>query len=731
MRTLAWRPSQLLLSLFFITTAGCGGDGTGADTPLRITPGAARPYAVVQVEGLPAEYAASAELEITVGGQRSVLVYDAGQKAHHFAVPALAPGRVKVEIPAVRAGEPALSGSLDVQAPEYRGGTPDAAVQEMGLVLDSLQVSAAFAMRALSPTADSALYGRLETSLELAEDLQTAVKSLSPSARATVAAIYTEHAAELDSLTEMIARGAAQLDSLPPTGATVRMPYASAPVAADVLVRRCQARMELIRGMARMEERLKNIALLVNVTLLIVAPEAFPVVALLTAKLLMAFDIAVMMNNLIPDLFEEKGLRLQVNPARIKHDGGTGDMSAVVRRRASGEVLSAGAGIVGGLVAPFEAYQRLTELRELTRLDFVAQGLKAIGKDEFVDHLLELMDHAVAEYVGRAVGGETPVSFNGIQFTQGLSGRWEFTGTAGSFSRGLRTVGQVQGVETVQLAASLGSGEGCVAQTAGATPTVGLNGFEIASSASLKFDAGTTVSVAAGGSATLAVAIRNVGGDTARGITYRLADPATGAWTAPAWLQVQLTAGPATLLPLASDQVRLSVSAGVDAPERSLVVPVAAVLNGRIVTVTTVIVQVEPQLSDVVVNSQQSQIRLWDHGQQDGDLVTVTLNGSPVATGHSLTNAGTVFAVQYRRGRNVLIIHALNEGSLPPNTASLGLSNVVRGVSTQAYELPTGGVVQLSITYDPNAVPVRGSRALPPARLRECTAGSRGDCAAP
>ncbi|HET7464951.1 MAG TPA: hypothetical protein VFJ82_27150 [Longimicrobium sp.] len=726
------RTARLLLAiaapLALLVSGGCNDDGTGPENILQLTPGQARPYGVVEVTDLPAAYAGATSLEITVGGQRSVLVYDPVRQTHHFAVPQLAPGRAEVVIPAVQGGKK-VTASLEVLPAEYLGGSPDAALARMDGVLDSVQVSAATALRTLSPQSDSALYNRLDVSLALAEALQQAADTVSPGARATLAAIFSQHAADFELLAGSIARAVAQLDSVPPlAGASLRM--SSAPVSADVLVRRCQARVTLLEQMSDLTKAVEHVALLVNVTLLLVAPEAFPVVALMSAKLVMALDIAVTINNLVPDLLASEGLRLQVNPARIRHDGGTGEMTAFVRLVPSGEVLESGVGIAMGLAAPIAAYKDLKELRELTLTAFRWQALKGLGIDELIGRVAGVLDKGIRDYTDRHLGGETPVTFDGVHFTAGTSGHWEFTGPAAGTSRGLRTVGQVQGIETVQLAAALGSGSRCTAHTAGSTPALGINGFEIASAASLKLAPGGTVTVRAGGSASATLSIRNEGGDTARAITYRLADPVTGAFTPPAWLQVQLGAGPATLLPQASGVVRLSVQADVDAPERSVVVPVAAVLNGKIVTVATVTVEVDPQLSDVVVNREQSSIRLWDHGQQDGDLVTVTLNGAALATGHSLTNAGTVFPVQYRRGRNVLIIRALNEGSLSPNTASVGLADVVRGVGTQAYELPTGGVATLTITYDPNATAVRapGSAAPPPARLRACGAGVRGDC---
>jgi hypothetical protein len=152
-------------------------------------------------------------------------------------------------------------------------------------------------------------------------------------------------------------------------------------------------------------------------------------------------------------------------------------------------------------------------------------------------------------------------------------------------------------------------------------------------------------------------------------------------------------------------------------------------LDGSFAAVAHVPVEVTPQLTDVVVNQENSTIRLWDHEVEDGDLVTVTLNGSPLVVSHYLTNAGTIFPVDYRLGRNVLVIHALNEGNLTPNTASIGLADVVQGPNTQQYGLPTGATVQLVITYDPDALNAGvGNGALPAPTLRGCDGALERGC---
>jgi len=97
-------------------------------------------------------------------------------------------------------------------------------------------------------------------------------------------------------------------------------------------------------------------------------------------------------------------------------------------------------------------------------------------------------------------------------------------------------------------------------------------------------------------------------------------------------------------------------------------------------------------LSDVTVNARQISITLTDDGALvDGDRVDVFLNGVKVIDNHSLVGgAGTVFALNLLSGSNELRVTALNEGTSPPNTAQLAISNVTVGAAVQSWRLETG-----------------------------------------
>ena len=69
----------------------------------------------------------------------------------------------------------------------------------------------------------------------------------------------------------------------------------------------------------------------------------------------------------------------------------------------------------------------------------------------------------------------------------------------------------------------------------------------------------------------------------------------------------------------------------------------------------------------------------------------VFLNGVKVVANHTLVGgAGTVFTLDLLSGSNELRVTALNEGTSPPNTAQLRISDVTAGAPLQSWRLLTG-----------------------------------------
>lgn len=81
-------------------------------------------------------------------------------------------------------------------------------------------------------------------------------------------------------------------------------------------------------------------------------------------------------------------------------------------------------------------------------------------------------------------------------------------------------------------------------------------------------------------------------------------------------------------------------------------------------------------IANISFNSSRLTIRAYDHGQQDGDIISLYLNGKPVLQEHQLTNRKQTFTVYLEQDEtNDLFLFAINEGDIPPNTVALEISD--------------------------------------------------------
>lgn len=94
-------------------------------------------------------------------------------------------------------------------------------------------------------------------------------------------------------------------------------------------------------------------------------------------------------------------------------------------------------------------------------------------------------------------------------------------------------------------------------------------------------------------------------------------------------------------------------------------------------------------LEDITVDSRTVQLRIWDHGSEDGDIVSIFLNNTKLGQG-KITKRGGGFTLNLNPGPNTLTVLAHNEGTSSPNTASVSITNVIRGPAQQEYNLTTG-----------------------------------------
>ncbi len=81
-------------------------------------------------------------------------------------------------------------------------------------------------------------------------------------------------------------------------------------------------------------------------------------------------------------------------------------------------------------------------------------------------------------------------------------------------------------------------------------------------------------------------------------------------------------------------------------------------------------------VKELEVDSDQIEIILWDHGRQDGDIVSIYLNGEEVIKKHHLTYREVFYQVSLdSQKKNDLFLYAHNLGKFPPNTVSIKIKD--------------------------------------------------------
>lgn len=74
-------------------------------------------------------------------------------------------------------------------------------------------------------------------------------------------------------------------------------------------------------------------------------------------------------------------------------------------------------------------------------------------------------------------------------------------------------------------------------------------------------------------------------------------------------------------------------------------------------------------------NTSKVNISFYDFGTDDGDIIDVYLNNVLVISNLTLTKSKQSFDLTLNTGDNYLIVKALNEGSIPPNTCAINVNS--------------------------------------------------------
>ncbi len=75
-------------------------------------------------------------------------------------------------------------------------------------------------------------------------------------------------------------------------------------------------------------------------------------------------------------------------------------------------------------------------------------------------------------------------------------------------------------------------------------------------------------------------------------------------------------------------------------------------------------------------DNEEITVKIWDHGRQDGDIVSIFLNGNSVVNKHYLTYWKREFKIVLDKNKsNDLFLYAHNLGNSPPNTVAIEISD--------------------------------------------------------
>ncbi|MGZ4098016.1 MAG: carbohydrate binding domain-containing protein [Bacteroidia bacterium] len=104
----------------------------------------------------------------------------------------------------------------------------------------------------------------------------------------------------------------------------------------------------------------------------------------------------------------------------------------------------------------------------------------------------------------------------------------------------------------------------------------------------------------------------------------------------------------------------------------------------------------------ITVSTSQIKIQVWDKNKVDGDMVSLYLNGELIEKDFIVSKTKKEINVDLLPGKNIIVMHALNLGLVPPNTAALSINDGGKPkLITLISNLKKSGA--LEIVYDPIA----------------------------
>ena len=75
-------------------------------------------------------------------------------------------------------------------------------------------------------------------------------------------------------------------------------------------------------------------------------------------------------------------------------------------------------------------------------------------------------------------------------------------------------------------------------------------------------------------------------------------------------------------------------------------------------------------------------MKVWDSYEEDGDFINLYLNGKILFSDLKVSKKGEIMEIELQSGENIILVEALNEGTISPNTSAITVF-----VNNQQYEI--------------------------------------------
>lgn len=702
--------------LIALTVVGCADDATRPEVSPTLTPTVASPFSLVLIDDLPDAFRSTATT-IRVGDTPTAMILDPGSSRYGFIVPQVDAGPATVTLAHEGTG---VEIPFQVTGPGYVGGSPQAATERMSAQMDSALTSLSYISMRLTPqdTAANQLIAALQ---EILAETQGQLNNLDEDGRAALAAFFAAHP---DAYDLMLTQTVSALQSLEP----IRTAFGPAPEptpqasmtrsfnvipglgtadrfdTAGSFIAHCTSRLHEHTVLDGLDIAIAVADMASSVLLMVPGgAAAYPVLqgVFATGSIVIQLRLAYIRYDAF--LPVQQGAHLVVQPYQVT-PGSSVSVRAFVQRTSPLQAVGSAANTVAQSILRENADLTTKAARLRARNHGLFAGAVTLG----IAAIEQLLDRGDLQLTRRS--GLTQLYFSGLPVSYEPSfalGAWADPGKV-LWSTLEVPEGSANGVIGMYFHVPSRAAE-CSIEVGKSDWRIGRNAFQVAQeSAGLQVESGPdTLTLRQNSSASAPLTVRNHSRNPLHGFRIRagtLTDTVFTPFVAPSGVGVRAYTYNSSVGAGGLAQVFLSVSATSAAAVGSFSVPITVEAEGAAPVLHAVQVTVNSQVDGIVVNSKESYVGLWDHGWEDGDSVRIELNGRVVDEAFFIRNSLTELPVEYNVGRNVLRITALNEGLSSPNTAGLMFRDIVEGRSSQTYNLRTGEVVSIVITYDPAMV---------------------------